>query len=61
MQPELHLEVAQPGAEVEAFFASSYEKIQAYAHMLAEQGELRGLIGPRELPRIWPRQKGSYH
>ena len=55
MQPELHLEVAQPGAEVEAFFASSYEKIQAYAHMLAEQGELRGLIGPRELPRIWPR------
>ena len=55
MQPELHLEVAQPGAEVAAFFGSSYGKMQAYAQMLAEQGELRGLIGPRELPRIWPR------
>ena len=55
MQPELHLEVAQPGAEVEAFFGSSYGKMQAYAQMLAEQGGLRGLIGPRELPRIWPR------
>lgn len=55
MQPELHLEVAQPGAKVEEFFASSYGKMQVYAHMLAEQGELRGLIGPREVPRIWSR------
>lgn len=55
MQPELDLEVAQPGAEVKAFFGSSFERMQIYADMLAAQGELRGLIGPRELPRLWPR------
>jgi 16S rRNA (guanine527-N7)-methyltransferase len=27
--------------------------------MLAEQGELRGLIGPRELPRLWRRHVGN--
>ena len=26
-----------------------------YAELLAEHGEERGLIGPRELPRLWPR------
>ena len=26
-----------------------------FARMLAEQGELRGLVGPRELPRLWTR------
>lgn len=26
-----------------------------FAHMLAEEGEVRGLIGPRELPRLWTR------
>ncbi|WP_245708869.1 16S rRNA (guanine(527)-N(7))-methyltransferase RsmG [Ruania alba] len=26
-----------------------------FAEMLADEGELRGLIGPRELPRLWSR------
>lgn len=26
-----------------------------FAELLAEHGEERGLIGPRELPRLWPR------
>lgn len=26
-----------------------------FAQMLADEGELRGLIGPRELPRLWTR------
>ncbi|MGN6721781.1 MAG: 16S rRNA (guanine(527)-N(7))-methyltransferase RsmG [Marmoricola sp.] len=26
-----------------------------YAHFLADQGTLRGLIGPREVPRLWDR------
>lgn len=28
---------------------------EAYAALLATEGELRGLIGPREVPRIWER------
>lgn len=26
-----------------------------FAHMLVEEGEVRGLIGPREAPRVWRR------
>lgn len=52
---ELDFEVVQPGSEVKEFFGSSFELMQRYADMLADQGELRGLIGPRELPRLWPR------
>ncbi|UFU03031.1 16S rRNA (guanine(527)-N(7))-methyltransferase RsmG [Ruania suaedae] len=29
--------------------------VARFAEMLADQGELRGLIGPRELPRLWTR------
>lgn len=29
--------------------------IEAYAAFLSEQGTLRGLIGPREVPRLWER------
>jgi len=32
-----------------------YEAIAAFAAMLADQGERRGLIGPRELERLWER------
>lgn len=28
---------------------------EAYAHLLATEGELRGLIGPREVSRLWER------
>ncbi len=52
---EPDFEVVQPGPKVKEFFGSSFELMQRYADMLADQGELRGLIGPRELPRIWPR------
>lgn len=33
----------------------SFAAAEEFAHMLADQGELRGLIGPRELPRLWRR------
>ncbi|PID98173.1 MAG: 16S rRNA (guanine(527)-N(7))-methyltransferase RsmG [Actinobacteria bacterium] len=29
--------------------------MEAFAAMLEDEGELRGLIGPRELPRLWSR------
>ena len=37
------------------YFGKAYPQIQAYAQRLESEGELRGLIGPREVPRIWDR------
>lgn len=37
------------------YFGEAYPQIQAYAQRLESEGELRGLIGPREVPRIWDR------
>lgn len=31
------------------------EKLEAYAGLLASEGTVRGLIGPREVPRLWDR------
>jgi 16S rRNA (guanine527-N7)-methyltransferase len=41
--------------EVKAYFGASYPLVARFAAMLHDQGEVRGLIGPRELPRIWER------
>lgn len=46
------LGVSEP---VKAYFGDAYDCVAHYAGMLCRQGELRGLIGPRELPRIWER------
>ncbi|MFV0633016.1 16S rRNA (guanine(527)-N(7))-methyltransferase RsmG [Demequina sp.] len=37
------------------FFGDSYDRVARFAVMLADQGVLRGLIGPREVPRLWER------
>jgi 16S rRNA (guanine527-N7)-methyltransferase len=47
-----------PSAPVEArrVFASDRVGLaERYAHLLATEGVLRGLIGPREAPRLWDR------
>jgi 16S rRNA (guanine527-N7)-methyltransferase len=36
-------------------FSAAWEKAEAYADLLATEGTLRGLIGPREVPRLWER------
>ncbi|WP_235833799.1 16S rRNA (guanine(527)-N(7))-methyltransferase RsmG [Aeromicrobium chenweiae] len=36
-------------------FASRLELAEQYAELLATDGVVRGLIGPREVPRIWDR------
>lgn len=36
-------------------FGSRWELARGYAGLLATEGELRGLIGPREVPRLWER------
>lgn len=41
--------------EVKRFLGDAYPGVRRYAEMLRDQGELRGLIGPREVPRIWER------
>ncbi len=49
------VEFEQPTLAVREFFGLSFGQVEAFAHMLTEEGELRGLIGPRELPRLWSR------
>lgn len=36
-------------------FGTALPEIEAFAEMLEAEGELRGLIGPREIPRLWQR------
>jgi 16S rRNA (guanine527-N7)-methyltransferase len=40
---------------VKAYLGAGYDGVVRYAELLRDQGELRGLIGPREVPRIWER------
>lgn len=40
---------------VRAYLGDAYDGVAQYAEMLRDQGELRGLIGPREVSRIWER------
>ena len=36
-------------------FGDACAQVEAFASLLVAEGELRGLIGPRELPRLWTR------
>ncbi|MEU8223372.1 16S rRNA (guanine(527)-N(7))-methyltransferase RsmG [Kribbella sp. NPDC048915] len=40
---------------VEKLFPRAAVRLSAYAELLATEGTLRGLIGPREVPRLWDR------
>jgi 16S rRNA (guanine527-N7)-methyltransferase len=40
---------------VEELYPRAAERLAAYADLLATEGTLRGLIGPREVPRLWDR------
>lgn len=44
-----------PNDEVKAYLGEAFPAIEHYGKMLADEGEIRGLIGPRELPRLWSR------
>ncbi|MCL1899112.1 MAG: 16S rRNA (guanine(527)-N(7))-methyltransferase RsmG [Promicromonosporaceae bacterium] len=41
--------------EVKAFFGEAYPTVAAFHSLLLAEGELRGLIGPREVDRLWER------
>lgn len=47
--------VEEPTAEVRELFGLAFAGAEHFAQMLADEGELRGLVGPRELPRLWTR------
>ncbi len=49
------LDVEAVPAEARSVFGENWTKIEVFANMLSSEGELRGLIGPRELPRLWTR------
>src|SRR5690349_25044649 len=40
---------------VEKLYPRAAAPLTAYAELLATEGTLRGLIGPREVPRLWDR------
>ncbi len=44
-----------PGASAEAVFGPRLDLAVEYVRMLATDGVRRGLIGPREVPRLWDR------
>jgi len=48
-------ETPPPPSGVAAVFGSEWPKLQRYAHLLSGAGVERGLIGPREVPRLWER------
>ena len=47
--------VEQAPAEAAGVFGAAWPRLEAFADLLVREGELRGLIGPRELPRLWTR------
>lgn len=51
----LSVEVEAPGKHLPELFGQAWPAVDAFAELLELEGELRGLIGPRELPRLWTR------
>ncbi|GAA1257849.1 16S rRNA (guanine(527)-N(7))-methyltransferase RsmG [Sphaerisporangium rubeum] len=44
-----------PAEAQEVFTGDAWPRAEAYAAMLAGPGVVRGLLGPREVPRVWDR------
>jgi 16S rRNA (guanine527-N7)-methyltransferase len=52
-RPDVDPLVGDP--RVEAFLGAAFPAVAGFHILLTEQGVLRGLIGPREVPRLWER------
>lgn len=52
---EAEVPVETPTPAVRELFGSAFDAVEEFARMLEAEGEVRGLIGPRELPRLWSR------
>ncbi|MDO5025214.1 MAG: 16S rRNA (guanine(527)-N(7))-methyltransferase RsmG [Trueperella sp.] len=44
-----------PAGGAEHFGELPWQQLRKYAQLLMQEGELRGLVGPRELTRLWDR------
>src|SRR5699024_2576891 len=47
--------IAVDDARSKEILGLGWSSAAQFARMLEDEGELRGLIGPRELPRLWTR------
>ncbi|MFC1410439.1 16S rRNA (guanine(527)-N(7))-methyltransferase RsmG [Streptacidiphilus sp. N1-12] len=52
---EFSRELPEAPASAGAVFGDRFEQAVRYAELLADAGVRRGLIGPREVPRLWER------
>jgi len=52
---DLGLDPLDGTPEVKAYLGERYDAVRAFGALLAAEGERRGLIGPREIGRIWER------
>lgn len=52
---EFSTELPEPPVAARAVFGDRYPQALRYAELLADAGVKRGLIGPREVPRLWGR------
>ncbi len=52
---EAAAELPAPPEQARAVFGDRYADALRYAELLADAGVRRGLIGPREVPRLWER------
>jgi len=52
---EVPAELPAPPATAAGVFGDALDRAVAYAELLATDGTVRGLIGPREVPRLWDR------
>ena len=55
MTPEVSRETPPPPDVAQALFGSALDGAKVFAELLASAGVERGLIGPREVPRLWER------
>jgi 16S rRNA (guanine527-N7)-methyltransferase len=54
-EPAAWGELGPPPAAAATVFGVERDRVAAYAELLATDGTVRGLIGPREVPRLWGR------
>ena len=51
----MSLTLTHPPAQAAAVFGEALPRLEQYAALLAGPGTERGLLGPREVPRLWER------
>lgn len=52
---QVRMEVGEPVADVAAMFGERVDLARRYHRWLGDVATVRGLIGPREVPRLWSR------